>query len=260
MRSRQTELRHTPYCYQAPNSGLLSRHLLSLPILVVAQEEILVPVVERCGQKKSRDAQVPHLLEAPIGGVHASPDNPKFAACHLLAQMVVLREVHLLVKTSQLVEALPFKEHEHSGTERMVYPGKILKDIVTGVKQLVGETSLAAKDVGCHTVQFLALGEFEGTAHQRMAGRFDIGVKKKDIGRVGKVNAGVAARRGQAAGNYADIKPIAEGHDNCRRSVGGVSISYQYSRIPHLRVILIRQRVQQARNQPRLVLCRNHNG
>ena len=119
---------------------------------MVAEEEILVPVIERRGQEESRNAQMPHLLEAPIGGVHASPDNPKFASCHLLAQVVVLREVHLLVKSSQLVEALPFKEHEHSGTERMVYPGKILKDIVAGVKQLVGETSLTAKDVGCHTV------------------------------------------------------------------------------------------------------------
>jgi hypothetical protein len=238
----------------------LSPYLLGLPILMVAQEEVFVPVVERRGQEKSRDAQVPHLLEAAIGGINAAAHDPEFAARHLLAQMVVLGKVHLFVKFSQLVEALPFKEHEHPGTERMVYPGKILKDIVAGVKQLVGETSLAAKDVGCHTVQFLALGQFEGTTHQRRAGRFDIGVKKKDIGRVGTVSAGVPARRGQAAGNYADIKPIAEGHDNCRSSVGGVSISDQYSRIPHLRVILIRQRVQQARNQPRLVLCRNHNG
>jgi hypothetical protein len=227
---------------------------------MVAQEEVFVPVVERRGQEKSRNAQVPHLLEAAIGRINAATHDPEFAARHLLAQMVVLGKVDLLVKSSELVKAPLFEKHEHSGAEGMVQAGKILKQIIAGVEELVGETPLAAKYVGGDTMQFLALCQFDGTAHQRRAGRFDVSIKEKHIGRVGEVSAGVPASGGQTARNYANIEPIAEAHDDFPSSVGGVGVSYQHSRIRHPGVVLTRQRIQQARNQLRLVLCRNHNG
>ena len=55
------------------------------PILVVPQEIIPIPVVERGREKQSRHSEVAHFVKAPVGRVDASAHNRKFASRDLLA-------------------------------------------------------------------------------------------------------------------------------------------------------------------------------
>src|SRR5205814_7347020 len=88
-----------------------------VPVVMIAQEIVVVPGVERGLEEHAHDLDVTHLPEAAVGGERFPPDDAKSSARHFLAQQVILGVEGLLVKASQLFEALAVKEHEHAGTE-----------------------------------------------------------------------------------------------------------------------------------------------
>ena len=61
------------------------RLALDLPVVMIAQKMLLVPIIKCCFQEQPSHADVAHFLEAPVGGVHAAADDGKFAPCYLLA-------------------------------------------------------------------------------------------------------------------------------------------------------------------------------
>jgi len=233
---------------------------LGLPVFVVAEEVVFVPVVH-CGlQEQPADAKMPHLLEAAVGGVDAAANNSEAFSIDLLAEEVVLGEEDLLVKSAEFAEFLQIEQHEHACGEGMMKAREVLEDIVASVKQLVDETTAAAENVRCDAVKLLALSQLDGTAHDRRMREFDISVEKENVGALGLKRAQVAADRGHASADHTDVQAIAEAENDFGSAVGGVGISDQHSRTRHLRVVLIRQRSQQVRNQLRLVLGWNHDG
>jgi hypothetical protein len=145
--------------------GGLAR-ILRLPILVVAQEETLVPIVERRRQEQPRDVKMSHLLEATIRGVDAAADNPEFASCHLLTQVIVLGKMHLLTEPTEFIEALFLEKHEHPSAEGMVQAGQILENIVAGVEKPICEAAIATQNVCGDAVEFLPLRQVERTPYQ----------------------------------------------------------------------------------------------
>src|SRR5450432_2789465 len=96
----------SPQAWSFISNGAHARGHLSFPVFVVAQEELLVPKIERGGQKKTCHTGVSHFLKAAICRVHATADNSKSASRHLLAQVVVLGKVNADVEPSQLIETL----------------------------------------------------------------------------------------------------------------------------------------------------------
>src|SRR5271170_6200098 len=58
----------------------LISHGLRLPIFVIAQEVPLVPEVHRRPEEQPTYPQVPHLLEAAVGGVNASAHDSEATA------------------------------------------------------------------------------------------------------------------------------------------------------------------------------------
>jgi len=88
---------------------------------------------------------------------------------------------------------------------------------------------------------------------------FDVGIEEENVSAVRLGRAQVASDRRHAAADHAHVQAVAEAENDLWSTIGGIGISHQHSRTRHLRVVLIRQRSQQARNQLRLVLGWNHD-
>ena len=100
---------------------------LRLPVFVIAQEIVLVPVVHRSLQEQPADAQMSHFLESAVGGVDAATDDSEAFPLHLLSEKVILGEGHLLMESAELAELLKLEQHEHSGRKGMVQARQELK-------------------------------------------------------------------------------------------------------------------------------------
>src|SRR5207249_6660498 len=61
------------------------RLALDLPIVMIAQKMLLVPIVKCCFQEQPSHAEVAHFLEPPVGCVHAAAHNGEFSPRPLLA-------------------------------------------------------------------------------------------------------------------------------------------------------------------------------
>jgi len=61
------------------------RLTLDLPVVMIAQKMLLVPIVKCSFQEQPSHAEVAHFLEPPVGGVHAAAYDGEFAPRHLLA-------------------------------------------------------------------------------------------------------------------------------------------------------------------------------
>jgi len=168
--------------------------------------------------------------------------------------------VHLLVKTIEFIKTSLIEKHEHARAERLVQPGQMLEEVVAEINSFIEPVALTANNVRRNTMKMLILCEFYGSPDQRIRGRFDIGIDEEDVLGGSERSTGIAADRGQTSGNHGDLQAITKSHHDFGGAVGRASISYQYFRIRHLRVILIRQRIQQLWNQFRLVLGWNHDG
>jgi hypothetical protein len=90
---------------------------LRLPVFMVAQEVVFVPVVHRGLQEQPTHAQVSHLLEAAVGGENAAADDAEAFSLDLLAEQVVFREQNLFVESAEFTEFPHVEQHEHSGSE-----------------------------------------------------------------------------------------------------------------------------------------------
>src|ERR1039458_1173849 len=200
-----------------------------------------------------------HLLETAVGGVDAAADDTEALPLHLLAEQVVLAKENLLMKSAEFTELFHVEQHEHSRGEGMMEAREVLEEIVSGVKQLVDPVAVAAKDIRGDTMKLLALGQFDGAAHDRGMCQFDVGIKKENVDALGLGCSQIAADGGHSATDHADVQAVAEAENNIGSSAGGVGVSDQHSRTRHLRVVLIHQRSQQTRNQLRLVLGWNHD-
>jgi len=139
-------------------------------------------------------------------------------------------------------------------------PGQMLEEVVAEINSFIEPVAFTADDVRRNTMEMLILCEFNGAPDQRIRSWLDIGIDEEDVLGVSERSAGIAAGRRQASGNHGDLQAITKLHHDLGSAVSRAGISYQYFRIRHLRVILIRQRIQQARNQFRLVLRWNHDG
>ena len=167
--------------------------------------------------------------------------------------------MHLLVKTIEFIKTSLIEKHEHARAERLVQPGQMLEEVIAEINSFIEPVALTANNVCRNTMKMLILCEFYGSPDQRIRGRFDIGIDEEDVLGGSERSTGIAADRGQTSGNHGDLQAITKSHHDFGGAVGRASISYQYFRIRHLRVILIRQRIQQPWNQLRLVLRRNHD-
>jgi len=117
---------------------------LGLPVFVVSQKIVFVPVVHCSLQKQPADAQVTHFLEAAIGGIDSSADDPEALSFHLLAEQVILGKENPFVKSVQAAKFLQIEEHEHPCREGTVEAGEILKQVIAGVEQPVDPVTVAA--------------------------------------------------------------------------------------------------------------------
>src|SRR6202049_3222940 len=88
--------------------------------------------------------------------------------------------------------------------------------------------------------------------------QFDIGIQKEHIRSIGEGCTVIAAVGWHSATNNSDFQTAAETKDDVGSTVSRVGVSDQHLRTRHLRVVLLRQRSQQTRNQFRLVLGWNH--
>ena len=202
---------------------------------------------------------MPHLLETAIGGVNAAANDAEAFALHLLAEQIVLGKENPLMKSSEFPKLFQIKQHEHSSSEGVMEKREILKQIVRCVKHLVDPAAIAAKDIRGHAMKLLTLRQLHGAANYGRMSQFDIGIEKKNVVAFGLGRAKVAPDGRHAAPDDVDIQAVAEPHHNFGSAIRRVCISYQHSRTRHLRVVLIHQRSQQARNQLRLVLGWNHD-
>lgn len=62
------------------------------PILVIAQEIFLVPIIHGGVQKQPSHAQVSHALETAVGRVHSAAHYAESLALDLLGEPVILGE------------------------------------------------------------------------------------------------------------------------------------------------------------------------
>lgn len=86
--------------HQEKNLEGLRMRGLGLPVFVVAQKIVFVPVIH-CGfQEQPAYAEMSHLLEAAVGGVDAAADDAETLALDLLAEKVVLGKKNLLMKST----------------------------------------------------------------------------------------------------------------------------------------------------------------
>src|SRR6202049_40965 len=130
---------------------------LGLPVLVVAQEIVRIPVVHGGSEEQARNPEVTHLLETSVGGVDSAANDTEAMSLHLLAEQVVLGEGDLLVKSAQFAKFLRLEQHEHAGSEGSMPTREVLTQIVAGVKQLVNPASVATQDICSYAMQVLAL-------------------------------------------------------------------------------------------------------
>ena len=194
--------------------------LLRLPIFMVTQEVVFVPVIHGGFQEQPAHTQVSHLLEAAVGGVDDAADDAEALPLHLLAEQVVFGEENLLVKSTELAEFFQVEQHEHSGSEGMMETGQVLEEIVGRVKKFVDPVAVAAQDVRGDTVKLLALGEFDGATHDGRMRQFDIGIEKENVGALGVRSSQVAANGGHSAADHADVQAVAEAENNLASAVG----------------------------------------
>lgn len=200
-----------------------------------------------------------HLLEAAVGGIDAAANDAETFALYLLAEQVVLGEEDLFVESTEFMELFQIEEHEHASGEGMMEAREILEEIVAGIEQLVDPATAAAEDVCSDAMKLLALGEVDSAAHQGRMREVDVGIEEENVGALGLGRAEVAANRGHSAADHAYVQAVAKAENNFGSAVSGVRVSDQHSRTRHLRVVLLRQRSQQIRNQLRLVLGWNHD-
>src|ERR1700722_9518385 len=120
-----------------------------------------------------------HLLEAAIRCVNATADDPETTARHLLAEEVVLGEGDLLMKAAEFPKLIGFEQHEHSRREWMVQTRQVLKEVVARIKELVDPAATLAENVRGHTMQLLALRQFDSAAYDGGMRQLDIGVEKE---------------------------------------------------------------------------------
>src|SRR5205085_11739880 len=93
-----------------------------------------------------------HFLEAAIGCVDTTSHNPEPARLHLAAKQVIFRKIDALVEAAEIAEFCRLKHHEHAGTEGAMQVGKVLKEIVDRVEQLIHHAA-AAENVRCKAVE-----------------------------------------------------------------------------------------------------------
>src|SRR5207247_9636563 len=95
-------------------SAAFGRLTLDLPVVMIAQKMLLVPIIKCCFQEEPGHAEVSHLLETPVGCVHAAAHDGEFTPRHLLALQVILSEMNLFMKSAKLIETAFIEEHEHA--------------------------------------------------------------------------------------------------------------------------------------------------
>src|ERR1700722_11221727 len=141
----------------------------------------------------------------------------------------------------------------------MVQAREVLKQIVSDVEQFIDPVAVAAKDVGGDAMKLLLLSQLHSPPDYRGMSEFNIGVEKKNVVALCPGRSQVAAHGRHSPANYAYVQTIAKAEHNLWRTVARVGISHQHFRTRHLRVVLLRQRSQQTRNQRGLVLGWNHD-
>jgi len=260
LKARPSLLLRHPRRFSLANSRARQAVGLVGPILVVAQEVALIPEIHGGPEEEPPYAQVAHPLKAPVGGIDTATNDGETLSPNFLAQAVIFSKLDLLVESAELPEFLAVEQHEHPCRKRTMQVGQVLEEVVAGIKQLVDPGSVLAEDVSSDTVELPGLCLFHAAADERIISEFDIGVEKEKIRRIGLRCALIPSVGGHAALDYADSEPVAEAHDDFWGAIGGIGVSDQHSRTRHLRVILIRQRGQQTRNQLRFVFRRNHDG
>lgn len=136
----------------------------------------------------------------------------------------------------------------------------MLHQVIAPVEEPVHGSSSRAGYVSGQAMQLHAPHFFDGTADERAIGQLYVGINEQHIARDRQPRAVIPARGRQSARNYLDIEPAGKAAGDFRRAVSRAGVSQVHLRILHLRVVLLRQRGQQFRQQARLVLRRNDYG
>src|SRR5882762_6518338 len=129
-------------CEAGPLFMRLVLAFVSAPVLMIPQIEALVMRIQRGTEEEKKDPQVPHLLEAPVGGEDATTHDGELSPRDFLAEQIILGKLRFFVKSAEFVEALAVKQHEHPSRKWLMDARQILEEIAAPIKNLVGEASL----------------------------------------------------------------------------------------------------------------------
>src|SRR5258708_5192865 len=250
-----------PHWHNPRDFGIARKSCLDLlvPISLIMQEVIFVERIQHGLEKEPDDTVASHVAEAAIRGGDATGDDSEFPVRDLLAEQIVFGVERVFVKAAQLIEPCFREQHVHAGAERAAEQRSVLRQIIEEIKGVVGEMAASAPDVGSDAVHVATLGQFNGTANQSWVFQLHVSVDKEDKWSRSLFGARIAANRGQSAGNDLNAEASGEAHCQFRRAVSGSGISNEYFGIPHLRVVLFAERLQQVRQKFRLVLGRYHD-
>lgn len=188
-----------------------------------------------------------HVAKTAVRGVDSAGDNPEFPVRDFLAEQIVLSVEGALMEPAELVEPGFCKQHEHAGTERPAQQGTVLHQVAAEVEQFVTEIAAIAPDVGGHAVQITPLSQFDGPTEQSAVFQFHVSVNEKNKRRGGLAGAGIAAYGRQSSRDDLHVEPPAEAERQFLCAVCGTGISNEYFGMPHLRVVLPGQGLQQVR-------------
>ena len=161
-----------------------------------------------------------HLAEAPVGRVDVPADDSEVARRDSFAQQIILGKERVFVEASQFVEPGLVEQHEHARCKWLDPRAGVLKDVISGVEEMIPPVAVGAPDIGGQAMQLAAAHLFDRAAQQGTVVHRNVRIDKQDVRRLRQASSGVATDGRQAAGDHADVEPIAHGEGDGSGAVG----------------------------------------
>ena len=225
----------------------------------------LAPVVIRFSavprglQKEAHDGCVAHLAESPVGAVDPAAEDAEPSGIDLPRQLIILGIERLLVESADFVKSGFVDQHEHPGRKRPMEAREPLCQVIADIQKVVSPTAIPAQNIRRHAVQGFAFHQIDRASQKSAIREFDICVDEENVAAVRAAGAVITADRWQSTDYDRHWQISSEALGNLNRAVRRICVSQEYSRIRDQRIILIQQRLQQARQQGLLVLRRYDN-
>ena len=211
------------------------------------EKVVFIKGVQHGLKEQQDDPGVSHIAKTAVRSVDFSGNDPKLPVCYFLAEQIVLGVERAFVESAQPVESGLREQHEHAGAERPAQQGAVLHEVAAEIEQLIAHVAAIAPHVGGNAVQVAPLRQVDGPPDQGAVFQFHVRVNKKNKRRGGFASTGIASDGRQSAGNDFHIHPSAEAQGQFLRAIGGTGVSNEYFGMPHLRVVLLGQGLQQIR-------------